>query len=357
MRIGIDANEANVVNRVGSNVYAFEVLWQLYRQDKVGQYLIYLSQLPLADLPKAGKRWQYKVLTPGTLWTQWRLPLSLYFDRPRPNLFLTLGHYAPRFAPIPTMVCIMDLAFLKFPDTFKKRDLWQLKSWTNYSVKKAKHVFVISQSTKKDVVDSYGISGSKITVAYPGVKRLSAVGKNLVAGKYLLYVGTLQPRKNIDALINAFTSLPTRDGNVKLIIAGKVGWKYQKRAVPGVKYLGFVPQEKLSSLIKGALGLVLPSLYEGFGIPVVQAMSLDTPVLVSRNSSLPEIVGDTGLYIEPPFDAVAIGAGLSRLLALSSNEKQKLTAAAKLRAAKFTWQKTGQVILETMVKYRDELIV
>src|SRR3989338_2575181 len=191
MLLGIDANEANVDKRVVSNVYAFEVLWQLYRQDKVGQYLIYLSQPPLSDLPHANKHWQYKVLTPGTLWTQWRLPLSLFFDRPRPDLFLTLGHYAPRFSPVPTMVCIIDLAFLKFPQTFRRRDLWQLKSWTKYSVKKAAHVFVISQSTKKDVINAYGVPGSKITVAYPGVKLLPVTGKSPVAGKYLLYLGTL----------------------------------------------------------------------------------------------------------------------------------------------------------------------
>lgn len=357
MLIGIDANEANVVNRVGSNVYAFEVLWQLYSQDKANDYLIYLSRPPLANLPPAGKKWQYRVLTPSMLWTQWRLPWDLYFSRPRPDLFLTLGHYAPRFSPVPTLVCIMDLAFLKYPETFRSRDLWQLKSWTKYSVKKAAHVFVISQSTKKDVMKAYGVADSKITIAYPGVKLLPVTGKSPAAGNYLLYVGTLQPRKNIDALINAFTSLPSRDGNVKLIIAGKVGWKYQKKAMPGVKYLGFVPQEKLASLIKGAVGLVLPSLYEGFGIPVVQAMSLGTPVLVSRNSSLPEIVGDAGLYIEPPFDPSSIRASLEKLLSLTPVEKQKLTAAAKLRAAKFTWQKTGRVILETMVKYRDELTV
>ena len=355
MLIGIDANEANVEKRVGSNVYAFEVLWQLYRQDKTNDYLIYLSQPPMSDLPKAGKRWQYKVLTPGTLWTQWRLPLSLYFDRPRPDLFLTLGHYAPRFSPVPTMVCIMDLAFLKFPETFRSRDLWQLQSWTQYSVRKAARIFVISQATKKDVMKAYGIADSKITVAYPGVKRLSAVGKNPVAGKYLLYVGTLQPRKNIKALIDAFKNL--NPVGMKLVIAGKTGWKYQPKPEANIKYLGFVPQEKLAALIKGAVGLALPSLYEGFGIPVVQAMSLGTPVLVSRNSSLPEIVGNAGLYIEAPFDAEAINAGLNKLLSLPADQRQKLTASAKLRAAKFTWKKAGQVILETMVKYRDELTV
>jgi glycosyltransferase involved in cell wall biosynthesis len=249
----------------------------------------------------------------------------------------------------------MDLAFLKYPETFRSRDLWQLKSWTEYSVKKAKHVFVISQATKKDVMKAYGVTAGKITIAYPGVKRLPATGKSPAAGKYLLYIGTLQPRKNIKALIDAFKTLSP--AGMKLVIAGKTGWKYQPKPEANIKYLGFVPEEKMAALIKRADGLVLPSLYEGFGIPVVQAMSLGTPVLISRNSSLPEIVGNTGLYIEAPFDMPVIKAGLEKLLSLTLVEKQKLTVAAKLRASKFTWQKAGQVILETMVKYRDEFTV
>ena len=346
MRIGIDANEANVGKRVGSNVFAYEVLKQLYRQGGRYQFLIYLSGAPLPDLPRPKKNWQYRILTPGFLWTQWRLPWDLLVHRPRPKVFLTLGHYAPRFSPVPTMICIMDLAFLKFPQTFRFSDLIQLKSWTAYSVKQAAHIFAISQATENDIINSYGIAANKISVAYPGVDQLPLKGKSPIKGQYILYVGTLQPRKNLDALIDAFTSIthPVCD----LIIAGKLGWKYKQRSVPNVKYLGFVPQDRLAALIKGSQGLVLPSLYEGFGIPVVQAMSLGVPVLVSRNSSLPEIVGDCGLYIEPPFDASAIRAGLVKLLQLTPAQKQKLITVAKLRAQQFTWERTGQTILNAI---------
>ena len=351
MRIGIDANEANVTQRVGSNEYAFQVLRQLYRQGEKHQWLIYLSAVPVADLPKPKANWQYRVLLPGWFWTQWRLPLDLMVYRPRPDIFLTLGHYAPRFSPVPTMVCVMDLAFLKFPQTFRRQDLWKLKFWTAYSVKQASHIFAISQATKSDIVNRYGISADKISVAYPGVDKLKVSGPGPAKGKYLLYVGTLQPRKNIDALITAFTSevgefSPRRW--IKLVIAGKLGWKYQIKPAPQVKYLGYVPQDRLAGLIKGSLGLVLPSLYEGFGIPVVQAMSLGVPVLVSRNSSLTEIVAAAGLYIELPFDSVAIRAGLNQLLSLTPAEKSKLTAAAKLRSQQFSWENTGKIILNRL---------
>lgn len=355
MRIGVDANEANVTNRVGSNVYAYKILWQLYRQGKTDNWVIYLSSQPAADLPKPRANWQYRVIKPGFFWTQWRLPLELFWRRPRPDRFLTLGHYAPRFSPVPTLICVMDLAFLKFPETFRARDLWQLTCWTRYSIKKATHVFAISRATKKDIINRYNVSSEKISVAYPGVEKLPVTGKSPVKGKYLLYVGTLQPRKNIAALIDAFSAFTSEVGDFsprrcELVIAGKVGWKYKIKKVPRVKYLGYVPSGELGPLIKNAVGLVLPSLYEGFGIPVVQAMSLGVPVLVSRNSSLVEIVGDSGLYIEPPFDAAAIRFGLEKLINLIPAEKQKLIAVARARAAQFAWPKTGKIILNKVVK-------
>lgn len=346
MLIGIDANEANVANRVGSNEFAYQILWQLYRLDKKNQYLIYLKDQPLSSLPALNPSWQYQVLKPGFLWTQWRLPLSLYLNQPRPNIFLTLGHYAPRFSPIPTMICVMDLAFLKFPDSFLKKDLYKLKNWTAYSVKQARHIFAISQATKNDVVDSYNVPEHKISVAYPGVDKMRLTGKSPVNGQYLLYVGTLQPRKNIGALIEAFTSItPLR---CDLVIAGKVGWKFKIKSAAHVKYLGFVPPKKLPALIKSATALILPSLYEGFGIPVVQAMSLGTPVLVSRNSSLPEIVGDVGLYIEPPFGPNEIKQGIIKALSIKPDVKRQIVIKARQWAQQFSWQKSGQKILEVI---------
>lgn len=340
MIIGIDANEANVCQRVGSNEYAYKVLQQLYRQGKAHDWIIYLSADPVADLPKPKINWRYRVIKPGFFWTQWRLPLDL-FCRRRPDVFLTLGHYAPRFCPIPTMICVMDLAFLKFPGSFLKRDLLKLKTWTEYSVKKADHIFTISRATKKDVMANYGIGADKISVAYPGVDRLNLADKSPIKGRYILYVGTLQPRKNIDALIEAAKG-------TRLVIAGKTGWKYRIKPAAGVKFLGYVPPEKLGRLIKDSQGLVLPSLYEGFGIPVVQAMSLGVTVLVSRNSSLPEIVGDCGLYIEPPFNAAAVNAGINRLLSLSPIQKQALVNSARNRARQFSWENAGRIILKAL---------
>ena len=359
MKIGLDANEANVTNRVGSNQFAYQVLCQLYKQDKKNSYLIFLKDKPVKDLPPVTDRWQYRLLRPGFFWTQWRLPLSLYLDRPRPDIFFTLGHYAPRFSPLPTIISIMDLAYLKFPQTYLKKDLQKLKNWTKYSAKKASHIFTISQHSKKDIIKHYGVSQNKITVIYPAVnqpKGSSKITDKQIKGDYLLYLGTLQPRKNLVNLVKAFASLTPKNPQLKLVIAGKKGWLYQSlftlvkqlKLEKKVIFTGFVPPHSIHQLIKKAQALILPSLYEGFGIPVLQAMSFSTLILVSQNSSLPEIVADTGIYIKPPFGSQEIEQGIIEVLALTQKQKKHLVNQAQQRAKQFTWRKTGQKILEVI---------
>lgn len=147
LRLAIDGNEANVKQRVGSNVYAFEVIKQLYeltKNPKKFDCTILLAHKGLADLPPARSNWQYKVLTPQRLWTQWALPLHLFWQQKQYDLFFTPGHYAPRFSAVPYVSSVMDLAFLEFPEQFQKNDLYQLKHWTYYSVRHAKKVITIS---------------------------------------------------------------------------------------------------------------------------------------------------------------------------------------------------------------------
>jgi len=358
MLIGIDANEANVTNRVGSNKFAYQVLKQLYSQDKHNNYRIYLKNKPLKDLPYVNSKWQYSVLQSTKLWTQWRLPLDLYLVKPRPDIFLTLGHYAPRFSPVPTIITIMDLAFLKFPQHFLKKDLHKLKNWTKYSAKNAKHIFTISQHSKQDIIKHYKIPFEKITVTYPAVdhQRFQIKAKTSKYKNYLLYLGTLQPRKNLLNLIKAYSQLPQQYSKFKLIISGKKGWLYQElfKEVKRLKlenkviFTGFVPEPDIPSLIKNAQLLILPSFYEGFGIPVIQSMSANTLVLVSKNSSLKEIVKNTGMYIDPPFAEKETKQGIIKALSLSEVKKQQLIKQAKKRARQFNWQKTGQKILEVI---------
>src|SRR3990170_1264585 len=120
MHIGIDGNEANVVNRVGSNIYAYQTLRWMQRSELETNFTVYLKEPSLYDLPKPTEAWSYRILSPGLAWTRWRLPLDLYLHRPRPNVFFTPGHYAPRWCPVPMAISIMDLSFLHYPNLFRK---------------------------------------------------------------------------------------------------------------------------------------------------------------------------------------------------------------------------------------------
>ncbi len=323
---------------------------------------------PLEDLPKVREGWSYRILKPGKLWTQWRLPLDLYIHKPRPDVFFSPTHYAPRFSPVPTVMSVMDLSYLYFPDLFKKSDLMQLQSWTAYSVKKAKRVLTISNSSRDDIIKEYGVESDKVTTIYPGIKdTLSLVphvyGMNELESKYgiskkfVLFVGTLQPRKNIARLIEAFSTLKTQDAKLKgleLVIVGKKGWLYEDiLAAPQrlgvedrVKFLEGVTDEELAIFYKNALCCVLPSLYEGFGLPVLEAMQHGCPVITSNVSSLPEAGGDAALYVDPE-NVTDIAEKIEKLV---NDEKlrHELVEKGYRQVKKFSWEKTAKETLKVL---------
>ena len=211
MSIGLDGNEANTTHRVGSNTYAYQILKGLHAQDSQTKYQIYLKNEPVADLPTSNKNWQYHTFGPGKLWTQWRLPLELYRQISKPDIIFSPGHYAPRFSPVPTVISIMDLAFLYYPEGFQPKVLNQLTNWTRYSVQNAAHIFAISNHTKNDLIKEYQLSPDKITVTPLGsnlkpskdinAHQLQTLKKKYQITKpYFIFVGTQQPRKTLDRL-------------------------------------------------------------------------------------------------------------------------------------------------------------
>jgi len=377
MIIGIDGNEANVKNRVGIGEYASELLRKFaeFRVQSL-EFIVYLKDNPRADLPRENENWKYRVIKPGKLWTQWRLPLDLYLRRPRPDVFFSPSHYAPRFSPVPTVMSIMDVSYLYFPEMFNKSDLYQLRSWTAYSVKNAKKVLTISKSSKNDIIKEYRIPSSKVFVTYPGIKEVLSLeprvygmkqiqSKYGVGDKFILFVGTLQPRKNIVRLIEAFSKVLDTNKNelitkdLELVIIGKKGWLYEEiLGTPKslgieerVKFLEDVNNDDLTLFYKNAVCFVLPSLYEGFGLPIIEAMQHNCPVITSNVSSLPEVGGDACLYMNPE-DSADIADKIEKLI---SNEKlrKELIEKGKKQVAKFSWEKTAKetlAVLEEVAK-------
>lgn len=371
MTIGIDGNEANISRRVGIGEYAYQLLLQFYalRQSHKTDvnFTIYLKDSPVYDIPKETSWWKYKIVRPRRMWTQMGLPISLYTSFPRPNVFFTPSHYAPRFAPMPTAIAIMDVAYLYFPELFHRRDLYQLTAWTAYSVKRAKRIFTISESTKNDIIKQYRINPEQIIVTYPGIKQASDMDKkpmeNIhkkygIENKYILFVGTLQPRKNIIRLIEAFTRVLEKTGNtnLNLVIVGKKGWLYEKilespanlHVLDKVKFLDFVPDEDLPQLYKNALCYVLPSLYEGFGLPVLEAMKYGCPVITSNVSSLPEAGGDAALYVDPK-NVSDIADKIMQMIS-SKKLRDQLREKGFKHLKLFSWEKAAKETLDVLVE-------
>jgi len=364
--IGIDGNEANVLNRVGSNNYAFHILRQLHQLKAEAHFIIFLKSAPVVDMPKESDNWHYRVLTPKRLWTQWRLPLDLYWNWKSQHIdvFFSPGHYAPRKSPIPTVVTILDVSFLTHPSLFlkTKRGAAQLASWTEYSVRNAKQLITISQFTKRDIVKHYGIEAHTITVAYPGIDRQffypqPRKQQDIIRQKYrlredfILYVGTLQPRKNLIRLLKAYETLPSKYKQVQLVIAGQKGWLYENfeaelkasKKMAQVKLLDYVDTHDLPALYSAASTSVLVGLYEGFGIPPAESLSCGTIPVVSHTSSLPEVVGQAGILVDP-YSITEIRHGL---LASASKKQVRLKLAEK-QLVQFDWQKSATIIYKVL---------
>lgn len=372
MIIGIDGNEANVAKRLGVGEYAYQLLneFSIYKNSNI-KFQIYLKTQPLSHMPKESENWKYIVCRPQTAWTQFALPFQLKFGKNRPNVFFTPTHYAPRWSPVPTVVLILDLAYIFFPELFRRQDLYKLKKWTEYSVKKASRALTISKSSKNDIIKQYNIPGEKIVVIYPGIKEkrhnLNKSDMNLLQNKYhidcdyILFVGTLQPRKNIERLIEAFSRLnhsgkflTSLSPKLQLVIIGKKGWQYENiLAAPekfgvkdSVRFMDFVPDEDLPLFYKNALFFALVSLYEGFGLPVLEAMKFGCPVLTSNVSSLPEAGGDAAMYCDPT-NVDDIASKIEELV-LNKNLREKLRNKGYEQIKKFSWEKSARDTLDVL---------
>lgn len=361
MLIGVDGNEANVKQRVGSGQYAFELLHQ-FAKNRKHQFVVYVKENPLHDLPRETANFKYQVFGPQKLWTQLALPLRLTFGQ-KPDIFFSMAHYGPRFSKVPYVVTIHDLSFLHYPAMFKRNDLYQLISWSKYSVKNAVHIIAVSQTTKDDIVKNYHVDPAKITVTYEGYDQTrfksqskskveSIKSKYHIDGDYIIFVGTLQPRKNLERLIEAFSNLGV--GFLKLVICGKKGWMYDQifqkvqdlGLVEKVIFTDYVPDDDLAALIAGAKAYTLPSLWEGFGIPVIEAQACGVPVIVANTSSLPEIIGESGILVDPE-SVDSIASGLKKVL---TNKKIKSDLVKKgfANVRRFSWQTCAKRTLEVL---------
>ncbi len=369
MLIGIDGNEANIKNRVGVNQYAFELLqnlWKLQDEWKRSHSLVvYLKEDPLPDMPEETSHFKYKIIPGGKMWILTKLTPDLIFAKDKPDIFFSPSHYVPFLAPMPKISSIMDLGYLEYSTQFTKKDFWQLKIWTAISIFVSKSIIAISQSTKDDIVRHYPSAKSKIHITYLAydpnqfnnlvsnkvVRRIRS--RYSIVDDYILYLGTLKPSKNIEGLVEAFLRLKNTGHELKLVIAGKKGWLYEP-IFKKVEELGlekdviftdFIPEVDKQGLIKGAKVFVLPSFWEGFGLDALNAMACGVPVVVSNTGSLPEVVGDAGVLVNPK-STRSIADGIEKVISASKLKYNSLVEKGLSQVKKFSWEKTARETLE-----------
>jgi glycosyltransferase involved in cell wall biosynthesis len=363
MIIGIDGNEANVPHMVGVSVYTQKLLEYFQSHSSAEtQFIVFLRTDPLSHLPPATDYFRYEVVPGQFLWSQIFFPLHLAF-RTQIDVLFSPAHYSPRWYNGPLVVTIHDLSYYQFPQEFLKKDLYKLTYWTAESVQKAEKIIAVSKTTKKDIGQRFQSAVNKTTVIYNGFEKpekivvdptavLSRFG--LQKHQFLLFVGTLQPRKNVQVAIRAMKKILTQHPKFKLVIVGKKGWLYEdmfrlvelEQVGDAVIFTDYLPDEDVVVLYKTAFCFVHPSLYEGFGIPILEAMSYDCPVICSRTASLPEIGGDACMYFDPQ-DPDSLVQELNKLIASPSLRKE-LRSNGKKRIALFSWEQTGQQTLHLL---------
>ena len=366
LSIGIDASRIAAARRTGTERYTYEVIAALARVDRRSTYTLYTNGMPPA-LPPLGPNVALRSIPMPRLWTHARLGLELIV-RP-PDVLFVPAHVVPLAHPPASVVTIHDLGYLAFPQAHTPRRRLELELTTRWSLRAARLTIAISQATKDDLVRRYGADPARVRVVHHGLGDAfrpvenplviaAARERHGIAPRYLLYVGTLQPRKNLERLIDAFALVADRPEltGIQLVIVGGRGWLSegierriaQHGLTKRVRLSGYLPDEDLPALLSGALAFVFPSLYEGFGMPVLEAMACGAPVLTSNTSSLPEVAGDAALLVNPT-DPEEIAAGIARM-ASDGGLRAKLYARGLARAATFTWDRCAR---ETLAVLRE----
>lgn len=365
MRIGIDCRSL-CGEKTGIGYYTYHLIKALHRLQEDSSLCLYSSRR--FDFPQLGEKVCRKAFKglPGNVWLQTVLPFLLKKDQI--SVFHAPLFIVPLISSIPKVVTIHDLSVYIYPEKTTWQNRAILRTLLPASVKAADAVIADSENTKRDIVGHLGARPDKITViplavpdsfyrhydraAIKQVKEKYGLPEN-----YLLFVGTIEPRKNLERLIRAFGLVLERRKDLphRLILAGRLGWLYQDiirtrndlALEDRIKLLGYVAEDDLPLVHQGADLFVYPSLYEGFGLPVLEAMASGIPVITSQVSSLPEVAGDSCCLINP-LNVEELAAAIERILESSSLQAQ-MAQAGLARAREFSWRKTAE---ETFQVYR-----
>jgi len=362
MLIGIDASRAVVEQRTGTENYSLYLIRAILALGREHEYRLYCNAPPHRGLLSELYGAEIVAMPFPRLWTHLRLSWEM-MRRP-PDVLFVPAHVLPLVHPQRSVVVVHDLGYKYYPEMHPTWSRWYLEWSTRYHARAAAHIIADSEATRHDLMTYYRVSAERVTVVYPGrgaevsrvtdPVRLERVRMRYgISGDYLLYVGTIQPRKNLIRLVEAYALLleSGRGGEVSLVIAGKKGWLCNAifervkslRLASRVIFPGYIASDDLSALLSGARAFVLPSLYEGFGFPILEAMACGVPVICSNVSSLPEVAGDAALLVDP-LSPEAIYGAMERVLTDEALRAQ-LVARGYAQASRFSWERCARETL------------
>ena len=368
--IGVDASRAVSGAPTATEAYSYHLIRALAPRlrDSYRLRLYYREQpTPGTEVLERAEDGEARIIPFPRLWTHTRLFWEMLHAPP--DLLFVPAHVLPVARPARTLVTVHDLGYRLFPDAHPAGQRRYLELSTRWNVRVASHVLADSGATRDAIVEAYHIPHDKISIVYPGYtpdltpeldrdKIENAKHRYGITGDYLLFIGRIQPRKNLSRLIAAFAQIAPSHPDLTLVLAGPTGWltgpiTEQVRELclaARVRFPGYIAAEDKAALISGALGFAYPSLYEGFGFPVLEAQACGTPLLCSSTSSLPEVAGEGGLLVDPE-DTDAIADGLSRLL----NEpelRRSLVERGFDNLARFSWDAAAdqvKAIIDTVL--------
>ncbi|TSC56997.1 MAG: Glycosyl transferase, group 1 [Parcubacteria group bacterium Gr01-1014_18] len=375
MLIGIDASRANKPKRTGTEWYSYHLIRALARLDRENQYRLYTRDPLLSDFSVWPENFKVKYLNwpPKYLWTQGRLSLEMLSDAP--DVLFVPAHTLPIISPQNTVTTCHDIGFETFPELYSWKELAYHRFTMRLAVRRARHIITISEFSRQEMIARYRIPESKISVVYQSYdeelykktdwNKTSEIVRKYVEGPYLFYVGRLEKKKNVVGLIRAFRILKEKyQIPHKLVLAGGkgTGWEEIEQQIPlnppltrgrllppplskgglgrDLLFPGWVPQSDLPHLMKGADCFVFPSLYEGFGIPILEAFTAGTPLVASHIASIPEVARDGALY----FDPHSVEDMAEKIAGILKNEalKRDLIEKGKIRLRDFSWERCAR---------------
>jgi glycosyltransferase involved in cell wall biosynthesis len=371
MRIAIHTADLDHNRIDGTRVYLFNMLKNFGKLDEKDSFLIYHRNKFNPQLtPPEFSNYSIKKISSPFLWTQTIFALNLFSSKSEVLWMPVQNMPILRRKNLKTVVTIHDLAFKIFPQHFTKKDLFKLNKLADFAIKNSEHIIAISNSTKNDIIRFYPkINQEKITVVHNGFdnqlfqnKIAQKESDNILSkfkiqnSKFLLYVGAIQPRKNLNVLIDAFEKTKEKNPDLKLVLAGAPAWKsestFEKIAKSSFKediiVTGTISFADISILYQNALMFIFPSLYEGFGIPVLEAMASGVPVVLAKNSSLPEVGGEAVLYF-----ATENSAELASCINKISKDKvlrEGLIRKGLEHCKNFSWKKCAEQTLNILLR-------